>query len=145
MNRPLYLLLIVLSILLSCKNKAPKSSDRVVDTAKGLRVGESADFASFFKKFKADSIYQIAHVKFPLRKVVANDEGNSETADYTKKDQWRYTTFENQKDQIFKQAVVNKTKASVRYMVKDTGIYIEFVFLYDQGKWQLVALKDESD
>jgi len=65
-----------LLFLFAC-NRAPKS-ETVTTSSEQASASEtllSADFLDFYKKFHADSLYQMAHITFPLQgdKVVKTD------------------------------------------------------------------------
>ncbi|MCQ6958508.1 DUF4348 domain-containing protein [Mucilaginibacter aquariorum] len=104
---------------------------------------EPADFDSFFKKFKSDSVYQVEHIKFPIKITVTEDDRDSVT--YIKKNKWHYVRLTNNKEDIYKKARSNKNSVTVQYTVEDTGILMSFDFAYRDGKWRLTSATDSSD
>ena len=111
----------------------------------GSTVKEISDFNTFFKKFKTDSVYQIAHVKFPFNITIPGYEGETDSVRYIEKSKWQNITFKKDKNDIYKQVQLSKTEVSIEYTVEDTGIFVILNFLYSDGKWQLVNFKDQSD
>jgi hypothetical protein len=131
-------LTISVGLIVGCKNNTTKRTFKIRPVIK-----EMVDFDTFFNKFKSDSLYQIAHIKFPLKLTLVEDGGN--TLININKAKWKYLKFPNMKDDIYKKHNVNKTRVNIEHMVEDTGICINHYFVYNKGQWQLVLIKDESD
>ncbi|MES2062810.1 MAG: DUF4348 domain-containing protein [Bacteroidota bacterium] len=145
MKKIIFLLVIAIATLLSCSNNSSKpAANEKVDSLKSSSVKEPADFNTFFKKFKTDSVYQVSHVKFPLSIIMARDE-EGDSVSYIEKNKWRNITFKKDKNDIYKQSQLSKTEVTIQHMVEDTGISSFFNFLYSNGKWQLIAFRDQSD
>ncbi len=139
MRKLLYIIIVITGAFAGCSHSPAKPT-----LIKKVANLELADFDTFFKEFKSDSVYQVLHVKFPFRTIASGEEG-SDTVKYIPKDKWRNISFKNEKGDIYKRNQLSKTEVVIKYMVEDTGIYNEFDFLYNNGKWQLVGFRDGSD
>ncbi|MFA6246372.1 MAG: DUF4348 domain-containing protein [Mucilaginibacter sp.] len=140
MKKLILFLLVIIGLFTGCSDNPGKHNP-----AKKAAVSEISDFDTFFKKFKSDSVYQVAHVKFPLSIIIAGDEEEGDSVKYIEKSKWQNITFKKDKNAIYKQSQLSKTEVSIQHMVEDTGISTVFNFLYRNGKWQLVSFRDQSD
>jgi hypothetical protein len=129
---------------MGCSDNASKTAvEKKAGTLKKAAVSEPADFDVFFKKFKSDSVYQKAHINFPIKIIVTEDERDSVT--YIKENKWHYVRLTNNKEDIYKKAQSNKNSVTIQYTVEDTGILMSFDFTYIEGKWRLTSATDSSD
>jgi uncharacterized lipoprotein NlpE involved in copper resistance len=89
MKKLILLITLIIGTLMGCSDNASKTAvEKKAGTLKKAAVSEPADFDVFFKKFKSDSVYQKAHINFPIKITVTEDERDSVT--YIKKDKWQY-------------------------------------------------------
>lgn len=130
-------------LLLGC---GTKTTEVTTDNKAG---GES--FNDFFDKFKSDSVFQAARVKFPLTLVTWGDDDNPMT-ETIESGSWRHLRFEY-KDEFGSRkidAYTQETKiyadsAKIELRGVDNGIYLDFVFTKVNGLWTLTAKRDYSD
>jgi hypothetical protein len=105
----------------------------------------SEDFNEFFKKFNADSKFQISRVIFPL-KYKANNE-DFELSDYTMtKEKFKVLHLNNKADEKYLKRTlsVKKSKATLEERGLDNGIYIDYIFELKDNKWFLKTFVDQS-
>jgi hypothetical protein len=143
MKKLILLTTLIIGTLLGCSDNPKTAVEKKASTLKKAAVLEPADFDSFFKKFKSDSVYQKEHINFPIKITVTEDERDSVT--YIKKDKWQYVRLTNNKEDIYKKAQSNKKSVTIQYTVEDTGILMSFDFTYGSGKWRLTSATDSSD
>jgi hypothetical protein len=144
MKKLILLITLIIGTLMGCSDNASKTAvEKKAGTLKKAAVSEPADFDVFFKKFKCDSVYQKAHINFPIKITVTEDERDSVT--YIKKDKWQYVRLTNNKEDIYKKNQSNKNSLTIQYTVEDTGILMSFDFTYIEGKWRLTSATDSSD
>jgi hypothetical protein len=128
----------IVVVLTSCSDNPNKQT--LVKKASALKI---ADFDTFFKKFKSDSLYQVKHVNFPLKLVIVEEEDSTLTN--IKKEKWKYLEFPEGKKDIYKKHQLNKAKMGIEYQVEDTGISVNYYFVYANSQWRLILVKDQSD
>ena len=152
-----YLVILLAAILsVSCNQKEEKPvlppAEQPAKQAALTDKPCDADFDTFFKKFRSDSIFQREHIKFPLKNTYLNSDGNYEVV---RKDitilTHKFLDFATDKEAA---AMVNgaftisieKQKDSVFYQTrgKDNGIYADIKFAFIDGCWYLVAIEDSS-
>ncbi|TSD65957.1 DUF4348 domain-containing protein [Inquilinus sp. KBS0705] len=146
MRKKIFLALVAIAFMGCTANSFKPSSLKKAAKTKALK-GKSrvqlTSFDDFFMKFKSDSVYQVAHVMFPLKIIITDDD--SDSIRYVNKAAWVYTKFLKGKDDIFKKSVLSKSDVKIEHMVEDTGISINYYFAYINNDWQLVLFKDDSD
>lgn len=120
-----------------------------------LSSKDSDSFLPFLVKFMTDSIFQVSRVRFPI-KLKAYSESDEEFADNDttlelSESNWRnisindglrhLTNFTNSWNTDIKEGIQKKIYLSG----VDNGIYVNYYFEKDNGKWFLVNLEDFSD
>ncbi len=97
-------------------------------------------FFKFFNRFKSDKDFQFRRIEFPL-------SGNTygESAAVITRNKWKMEDFEpDNENEIWGKPDVHLKKAFISYSIKDTGIYLEYVFALRDGKWFLIKLNNYS-
>jgi hypothetical protein len=152
-----YLLVIALALFFGCKKSDSsvqevmgKPADSVTKAPIALKECD-ADFESFFKKFAADSVYQMKHIKFPLKDSYLSDDYSETVTDYIELKDCKYFDFRKDEDAYKKETgaytvKVEKKQDTVSYNWRgvDNGIYIDFKFVFTNGCWQMVEISDNS-
>lgn len=139
MKRQIVILLILLFplfVLLSCNDNKPAISNK-----------KQEDFNSFFMNFKQDEKFQLSRIKYPLEYWEYTD--GIEPSDYkyiqtfipkTKK---RYNDFQFNH---FSEEIVSKSDTTiVQIRGLECGLYIDYFFTKNNGRWQLVKVEDTSN
>jgi hypothetical protein len=110
----------------------------------------SETFDEFFKRFTEDSLFQVERVKFPFRVIWRTEDG--ETTHETEKENWTHSTFYYDKSYSARQVdaytqEIKKYGDSVKIEIRgvDNGIYVDYKFVKDNGKWILFSGKDYSN
>ncbi|HMV90343.1 MAG TPA: DUF4348 domain-containing protein [Cyclobacteriaceae bacterium] len=113
-------------------------------------------FEIFFEKFKLDSVFQHVRVQFPFldeRVNLDNDSGPDEfITDSIEEDDWTFANF-NYDESIAKRGLdaytqevkVEKDRAVIEIRGVDNGIWIDYYFERQNGKWVLISGKDSSN
>jgi hypothetical protein len=99
------------------------------------------DFSAFFKKFNADSVFQLSRIEFPLK--FKSNEGK---ASVITKNEWSFTKLleERGSKTVIKKKVINDEEVRIDYMEEDTGVLIRHTFSVKAGRWMLVYIEDHS-
>ena len=143
---------LILLILFSCSSRSSDSiaTDKETDSLVISNSEDKEEFSDFFDKFTTDSLFQMERTKFPFRVLWATEEG--ETVHETAKENWRHSTFRYENNYASRQVDAYTQEAkdygdSVRLELRgvDNGIYIDYNFVRDKGKWILVSGKDFSN
>lgn len=141
--------MILFACLISCKNP-PSDRNTNSSTEPSSIEGDKNEstFHSFFDKFSTDSVFQISHVMFPLtfRYRDAYEEGKEITIQQDQ-ESWRFIPFkEDAESPLFRgEFDIGEVTAVYRRKGLDTGIYIEYFFKNESGKWFLVSYSDFSN
>jgi hypothetical protein len=141
-NNTMRLLLTVLIILiLGCKSKTSDKSDNF--------LGE--DFNDFYNEFISDSLFQLERTRFPFV-MKSWDINDKLTVDKKEKSDWRFLKFEYKEeygkreiDAYTQEIKIYSDSAKLELRGVDNGIYIDFEFYKENGKWLLVSEKDFSN
>ena len=128
-----HIILLVVFFLFSCQNQSSK---------------EETDFDSFFQKYRSDSVFQVNHIKFPL-KCFYIDETEDTTINFTEKKDWSFDDFQNNTQSQYDQYEFVKNAISsnvVSYEMKgiDNGISVSYKFKLENQKWILIEIEDAS-
>lgn len=150
MTKNIFILTIL--FLTSCGTKSTDSTT-TGQGADSLTISENInqeDFNDFFKKFTTDSVFQVERTKFPFRVIWSTEDG--ETTHETEKKNWTHSTFYYEDSYATRQedAYTQELKLfgdSVRLEQRgvDNGIYVDYLFLRDKGKWILFTGRDYSN
>ncbi len=110
---------------------------------------ENNNFSDFIKRFTTDSVFQINHVKFPLKDVVIElDEDNNDSAStsYIKKSEWKFYSF---KDTICDGIKLEHQFDTINFTCTefgvDTGVRIDYYFEKSGAQWFLTKIVDSSN
>jgi hypothetical protein len=76
------------SILFACKNKSGENAAPGAQPAAGDAVQLPADFVEFYKKFHADSLYQVNHIQWPLQGDTIDSTTNKKNNIFWKPESW---------------------------------------------------------
>jgi hypothetical protein len=163
MNKlPLFaLLLIVSTIMWSCKNDEPKKVDSSPESFDSIEVSTDtleieemppaavdSVFNDFIEAFVNNKSFQLSRVQFPLAHIIDNKENK------ISKEQWEYDpihknedvftmtfdrigTRENDKDSI-------PTKFLVEKINLDKGRIKQYQFIKNKGAWRLVGINEHD-
>jgi hypothetical protein len=138
--------------LLSCGTKPADSitADKKTDSLTISKTEDGEEFNEFFKKFTTDSLFQMDRTKFPFRVLWTTEDG--ETVHETAKDDWTHSTFYYEDSYASRQvdAYTQETKHygdTIKLELRgvDNGIFVDYNFVRDKGKWMLVSGKDFSN
>jgi len=107
------------------------------------KTATAESFDSFFKKFESDSTMQFSRIRFPLKHVLKDEEGD--TVKVIGKGDWKYTDFSKIKKVIIRKDSIAGGKVNITLQIEDTGINVTYFFVKQKGAWWLNAIIDESD
>lgn len=154
-----YLYLILILAFLGCKSETRKVEiEKPTESKKEVaevRIPENVDndFKVFLNYFSKDSIFQVSRINFPL-KVMEVDENNTlEQINVTiQKKEFTKLDFEYPKDALtreldrYTQTIkIKENKCIVEIRGVDNGIYSDYFFEKDKGKWFLKSWNDNSN
>jgi len=139
-------------LLFSCGTKSTDSalSDKKTDSLTISKKTDGEDFNEFFDRFKTDSVFQMDRTKFPFRVIWMTEDG--ETTHETEEENWTHSTFYYE-DSYASRQVEAYTQEIKHYSDSvvleqrgvDNGIYVDYKFIRDNGKWILFTGKDYSN
>jgi hypothetical protein len=147
-----YIFILMILFFVSCKPKSTDtgSSNQLADSLTISKDNEQEDFNEFYKKFTADSTFQMERTKFPFRVLWISDDG--ETTHETQREDWTHSTFyyddsyATRPVDAYKQEVkLYADSAKVEQRGVDNGIYVDYLFKRDKGKWILFTGRDYSN
>jgi hypothetical protein len=154
-----YLYLILILAFLGCKLESrkvetEKSTESKKETVQ-IKIPENVDndFKVFLYYFSKDSIFQISRVNFPLKVMEVNQNNTLEQIEMTiQKKEYTKLDFEYPKDALtretsrFTQNIKTKDNQSiVEIRGFDNGIYTDYFFEKENGKWILKSWDDNSN
>lgn len=110
------------------------------------------NFQQFFQKFTTDHSFQLKRVKFPLKCEALEIGEEVPSISFLKKIDWEFIDFKYDKSyairryDAYTQKIVFKGKTTViiERRGNDNGIYIDYNFKLENGKWYFVSIKDSS-
>lgn len=109
------------------------------------------EFNGFFSKFTSDSLFQLERTKFPfvIKTWVVDEEMVMKKI---AKDDWKFLSFEYKEkfatrklDAYTQRTKIFSDSAEVELRGVDCGIYIDFLFLNEAGKWFMASESDFSN
>lgn len=143
--------LMIMFILINCgKRPADTITIATADTPAAKESIQTESFNEFFLHFTSDSVFQMERVKFPFRILMVEDDG--ETIHETAQDDWTHSTFyydesyATREIDAYTQQIKNygdTVKIELRGV--DNGIYLDYKFALENGKWFLVSALDYSN
>jgi hypothetical protein len=146
--------ILILTFLLhfSCGTKPADStsSDKKTDPLTISKTADGEDFNEFFERFTTDSVFQMERTKFPFRVIWMTEDG--ETTHETEKENWTHSTFyyedsyaSRQVDAYTQEIKHYSDSVVLELRGVDNGIYVDYKFIRDSGKWILFTGKDYSN
>ncbi len=134
--------IIILTLITACSadeiDRKSENSDR-------------EDFNEFFYKFTYDSLFQLERIKFPFEFKNFDSDGDL-TVDQKERNDWKFLVFEYKEeygkrelDAYTQETKIYSDRAKLEIRGVDNGIYVDFNFNYDNGKWFLVSGEDYSN
>ena len=105
------------------------------------------DFNKFFETFRNDSLFQLDRVSFPLTTMIWEIGDDNPRKTTIQKDDWRFLNFhydesfaKRQLDPYTQEIKVYGDTVKLEIRGVDNGIYTDFEFARQKGKWYLVAV-----
>ena len=140
--------------LFACQNQGPSSSNtptQAEQTTQAAEVKLPADFLEFYQKFHGDSLYQIAHISWPLQgdAAVAVDSTHMvkkpavwEPKDWTMHRPIDFSTSEFKRtwDVLSDELIIER----ISYAAANYGLERRFVRQFD-GEWELIYYSDMQE
>jgi hypothetical protein len=110
------------------------------------------EFRDFCGKFFSDSTVQRNRVKFPLKRIVYNQERDSFDTTQVPKNKWGFSDFGYWKNDynvqlydLFSKTLRDTGERVVSFEGVENGIDVSLYFKLLAGKWYLVLWEDSSD
>lgn len=136
------LLFSVAALFFACKNH-PKEQEQMIQTAVPL----PQDFLDFYEKFHSDSLYQVAHIIWPLQ---GDTDEQVDSLHFQKKntrweqDKWRMQKMDfNRNDYVFDRQMLSDMLVIERIRPKTVNYGIERRFAKQgDGEWALIYYSD---
>jgi hypothetical protein len=109
------------------------------------------EFNDFFSKFTSDSLFQLERTKFPfvIKIWVVDDEMRMKKI---AKDDWKFLSFDYKEEYGTRKldAYTQRTKifpdsAKIELRGVDCGIYVDFLFFNEAGRWFMTSESDYSN
>ena len=130
-------------------NTKEAASNNITDNEQINIESENYSFSDFIKRFTTDSVFQINHIKFPLKEVsIELDEENHDSMLYTntKKSEWKFYSF---KDTICDGIKLEHQFDTINFTCTefgvDTGVRIDYYFEKSGSQWFLTKIVDSSN
>jgi hypothetical protein len=150
MTKTIFILTTLFFVSCVTKSTDLSTSDQLADSLTISKDNDQEDFNQFFKKFATDSLFQMERTKFPFRALWLTDDG--ETTHETEREDWTHSTFHyedgyatRQKDAYTQEMKVYTDSAKLEQRGVDNGIYVDYLFMRDKGKWILLTARDYSN
>jgi len=148
------LIYICIFAIAACGNKAPSSSNTPAQPDQTAQIqGDQlpADFNEFYEKFHTDSLYQMAHISWPLQgqtTVQADSSRQERQAIYWEKADWRMhrpVNFNSGEFQRKLQVLGDELVVEhISYAAANFGLERRFV-RSSQGDWELIYYSDMQE
>lgn len=156
--------IVLLFILISTFGSGCTTKDSPKHFSDGINASKSTvsvsknqsqieDFSTFFENFNDDRIFQLKRISFPIYAIVGNpyDEGLAPMQEVIEKQDWEYldlsydsTYVSRDYDQYLQRVRFTSDSAIVELRGIDNGIYANYYFKQNNGKWFLVGIEDTS-
>jgi hypothetical protein len=139
-------------LLFSCGTKPTDSasSDQKTDSLTISKTTDGENFNEFFERFTTDSVFQMERTIFPFRVIWMTEDG--ETTHKTEKENWIHSTFyyedsyaSRQVDAYTQEIRQYSDSVILEQRGVDNGIYVDYKFIKNNGKWILFTGKDYSN
>ncbi len=109
------------------------------------------EFTSFIQRFSTDSVYQINHCVFPLKVILLLDPvDETYSIDYINRVDFKFIDLPVNGNKYSSSGyyttitTIQQDKVHLLLRHNDMGIHIEYVFSYQNNKWLLIEVRDES-
>jgi len=141
------------AILFSCSKEKTENKRRPNKTK---LQSKAESFDEFYKFFFSDSLNQVSRIKFPLKVIQFNmTEHEYEKYDtiYSPSNEW---TFVKTESEVVKSKITSRSKKRVVLVYYGIdppnwtegelalGLYVEYIFELENGKWYLTQIIDSS-
>ncbi len=150
----IFLPALTLLSLFACQNQAPSSSNtpaQAEQTTQTAEVKLPADFMEFYQKFHQDSLYQIAHIAWPLQGdaavLIDSSRVAKKTAVWEPKDwimhrpiDFSTSDFKRDWELLGDELVIER----IVYRAAKYGLERRFVRQYN-GEWELIYYSDMQE
>jgi hypothetical protein len=140
---PTSILFIILSLSISCKKKE-KAKEIIITPEQAQTL--PADFLEFYKKFHGDSLYQVAHIQFPLEGYPSQADAKTITEGTFRwtAETWRMHRMEAFSDTIFTRKFESPLPVMVMETVKQRNTpFAMYRRFYKRGEdWMLIYYSD---
>lgn len=105
-------------------------------------------FDTFFTQFKKSKSFQIERILFPV-KVIHNEfstESGKTEIFFISKVKWDFSDFSTSmnKKLFITQKSIPPNNHNVIFQIEDTGVYVQYLFKNQNGKWFLYEIRDDS-
>ncbi|MCS3798877.1 DUF4348 domain-containing protein [Niastella sp. OAS944] len=135
-------ILLAAFLITGCSEESKKPEQPTAQT----NHAQAESFDSFFEKFSSDSVFQKSRIKFPLTSQVYDIDSEKEVTSTTDASEWAFFNIKQLKQDkkyIFKTSS-EKEQYIINVKMEDTGIYVDYIFDRQSGKWTLVKIVDQS-
>ena len=150
MTKNIFILTILFFVSCGTKSTDSPTTNQRADSLTISTNNNQEDFNEFFKKFTTDSLFQVERTKFPFRVIWLTDDG--ETTHETEKENWTHSTFyyeesyaSRQVEAYTQEMKIYADSAKLEQRGVDNGIYVDYLFIRDKGKWILFTGRDYSN
>lgn len=110
------------------------------------QTNQAESFDNFFEKFSADPVFQKSRIKFPLVSQVYDIEADKDVMSTIEASKWEFFNIKQLKQDKKYILKVSREKQQyvVNFKVEDTGVYVDYIFERQSGKWTLIKIADQS-
>ena len=125
--------ILITGLVLSCKNKTPDQ---------GQEINIPSDFYDFYKKFHNDSLYQLAHIIFPLEGIPAEDSLKNDQFRWTK-EKWRLHRPFDDMGGTYKRSLYDINSVIIEKISDQSGSYtMERRWVKMGNEWTMIYYKE---
>lgn len=137
-----WIAIVLLLFMTACKSSDDKGKAIPLRSHKQMKISSVKSFNAFFERFQTDAVTQLSSIKFPLKTVMSEDDGN--TVKMINKSEWLFCDFKKITSGTVNLNVINETKVEAVFGIEDTGVHTVYTFEYVGQKWWLTSIRDES-
>lgn len=109
------------------------------------------EFTNFIKRFSSDSVFQFNHCVFPLKVISLLDPvDETYSIDFINRIDFKFIDLPVNGNKYSSSGyyttitTIQQDKVQLQLRHNDMGIHIEYVFSYQNNKWLLIEVRDES-
>jgi PBP1b-binding outer membrane lipoprotein LpoB len=143
MKNKIQLIVIIIFLLLSCSSQERPQNMRVKNESKKIESVVVENFDTFFLKFSSDSIFQVSRIIFPLKAEI-NDVDDGYSVSEMSQKEWGFINFSQLGSEYLIKVIKSDTSNVVNLQINDTGVYVDYIFRFIEGKWIMVKVADSS-